>query len=272
MDMNASPRLVFSDDFDAPELDPNRWLAHYLPHWSTIDRTRPRYSIADGCLILRIDPDQPAWCPEFNGGVKVSNLQTGQFSGPVGSRIGQHRFSADLVVREEHPRQQLFMMHRGRIELRAKAAIGPANVAALWLIGFEDQPERSGELCLVEIKGWELDAKTALIGYGIKPWQDPSLRPDFHEDRLDLDVGEFHTYTLDWSASGVDFFVDGRLLRHLAQSPDYPMQLMLDLYELPGMATQERDSVASFTVDYVRVRELGPPAANGTSTGAIPAR
>jgi hypothetical protein len=246
-------RIVFEDDFEYPDLDNRKWLPHYLPHWSTIERTRPRYEIKNSCLTLRIDADQEPWCPEFNGAVKVSNLQTGQFSGPVGSLAGQHRFAAELVVREEHPAQRLFLMHYGRLEMRAKAKIGRANVAALWLIGFEDTPERSAELCLIEIKGWEIETGTALLGYGVKPWQDPRLVSDFHEDRLSVDVSEFHIYALEWSEDEVVFFLDGRPLRRIAQSPDYPMQLMLNLYELSDAGSEQVNSRALFDVDYVRV-------------------
>lgn len=245
--------LVFCDAFELPELDERKWLAHYLPHWSRLERTIPRYELADGCLTLRIDPDQVEWCPEFNPGIKVSNLQTGQFSGPLGSSIGQHRFSPDLRVREEQPRQERFLARYGRFEIRAKADISANNVAALWLIGFEDRPERSAELCVVEIKGWEISVGTTLLGYGIKPWHDPKLRSDFHEDRIAFDVGAFHTYALDWSERGVDMFLDGKLLRHMAQSPDYPMQLMLNLYEIPGIAVPPKPSPATFTIDYVKV-------------------
>jgi hypothetical protein len=38
----------------------------------------------------------------LNGDVKASNLQTGVYSGPVGSPYGQHRFSRDCLVREEN--------------------------------------------------------------------------------------------------------------------------------------------------------------------------
>ena len=47
--------------------------------------------LSGGCLRLLIEADQPAWCPEFDGRVRVSSLQTGVFAGPLGTMIGQHR-------------------------------------------------------------------------------------------------------------------------------------------------------------------------------------
>lgn len=244
---------IFFDDFDAPELDRGKWLARYLPHWTRGGRDRPRYSIADSCLTLRIDPDQPPWCPEFDGAVKVSNLQTGHWSGPVGSREGQHRFAPSLVVREAHPAQRLFLMQHGRLELRAKADIGANHLAALWLIGYEDAPQRCGELCVAEIKGWERRDGSTLLGYGIKPFADPALRPGFHEDRLLYDLAEFHVYAIDWQPDGIDFFLDGQRLTRVAQSPAYPLQLMLNLYELPNLPASPRAAPPTFSIDSITV-------------------
>jgi hypothetical protein len=81
--------LEFEDTFDDDALDLERWIPHYLPHWSTRERSAARYEIADGCLRLLIEADQQPWCPELDGHVRVSSLQTGVFAGPVGSTVGQ---------------------------------------------------------------------------------------------------------------------------------------------------------------------------------------
>ena len=86
----AGYELEFCEDFAAPALDPGRWIAHYLPQWTTPERSGARYELHPGLLRLRIDADQPAWRPE-DGEMRVSNIQTGTFSGPLGSAIGQHR-------------------------------------------------------------------------------------------------------------------------------------------------------------------------------------
>jgi hypothetical protein len=91
----------FEDDFDSPTLEESLWLPAYLPHWSSREASRPRYRIESGNLVLMIEPDQQPWCPEFNGSIRLSNLQTGTFSGSLGSSIGQHRFSHECRVREE---------------------------------------------------------------------------------------------------------------------------------------------------------------------------
>ena len=48
-------------------------------------RPQPAGSIGDEGLELRIDEDTAPWAPDLDGDIRVSHLQTGQFSGPVGS-------------------------------------------------------------------------------------------------------------------------------------------------------------------------------------------
>ena len=95
--------LEFDETFTEPGLDPGRWVAHYLPHWTTPERSAARYELEPGVLRLRIDADQPAWRSE-DGELRVSNIQTGTFAGPLGSPIGQHRHRPDLAVRTPRPR------------------------------------------------------------------------------------------------------------------------------------------------------------------------
>src|ERR687887_137035 len=61
--------LDFADDFDGERLDERRWLPYYLPQWSSRQAAAARYRLGDGRLRLRIDADQPPWCPEFDGDV-----------------------------------------------------------------------------------------------------------------------------------------------------------------------------------------------------------
>lgn len=92
---------MFIDHFDNNELNKSIWIETYLPQWSSRAKTRPSYRIKDSVLTLYISNEQKLWSEEYNGQIKVSNLQTGVFSVKVGTSIGQHHFSADLVVREE---------------------------------------------------------------------------------------------------------------------------------------------------------------------------
>jgi hypothetical protein len=245
--------LEFEDRFEGEALDPTRWLPYYLPHWSSRGQAAARYALGEGVLRLLIEHDQEPWCPELDGEIRVSSLQTGAFSGQLGSPIGQHRFHRDAVVREEQENVLLYGPRYGRIELRAKASADPATMVALWLIGYEDEPDHSGELCVCEIFGRDVADDHVGVGMGIHPFGDPKLRDDFSRKMVDIEAREFHVYAAEWEPGGSAFSVDGEVLKTVEQAPDYPLQLMLGIYEFP--TDDERDPAdypKEFVVDYVR--------------------
>ena len=180
----------------------------------------------------------------------MSSLQTGLFAGPVGSTVGQHRFHPAAVVREAQPAVRLYTPHYARIELRAKALDDPDTMVALWLIGYEDEATRSAEICVCEIFGRDVQPEEAKIGMGIHPFGDPAIADDFSAERIPIDAREFHVYVADWTREGVAFFVDGEPIRTVDQSPAYPMQLMLGIYEFGSERTGAYPK--EFVVDYVR--------------------
>jgi Glycosyl hydrolases family 16 len=251
--------LEFEDTFDGDALDTSRWVPHYLPHWSIREHSAARYELADGCLRLLIAADQQPWCPEFDGQVRVSSLQTGVFAGPVGSGVGQHRFNPEAVVREKQDNVRLYTPRYGRIELRAKALDDPRTMVALWMIGYEDEPGRSAEICVCEIFGRDVGPNQAAIGMGVHPFGDPRITDDFSAVTVPIDAREFHVYAAEWGPERVAFFVDGDLVRTVGQAPDYPMQLMLSIYEFPSETGDGPPAVAypkAFVVDYVRGSRL----------------
>ena len=171
--------LEVDERFEGPDLDERRWIPRYLPHWTTGAASVARYEVGAGRLVLRIDEDQPPWSPEHTGEMRVSSLQTGTFSGPSGSGIGQHRWRDGLVVREEQPAVRLYTPMYGLFELRARFGDDPTTMAALWMIGYEDAPERSAEICIVEIFGRDVGAGETGIGMGVHPFHDPTIRDEF---------------------------------------------------------------------------------------------
>ena len=251
--------LEFEDSFDEDRLDPARWLPYYLPHWSSRERAAARYAVGGGALRLRIDQDQQPWCPELDGELRVSSLQTGAFSGPVGGGVGQHRFHPSAAVREAQPNVRLYTPQYGRIELRARATDDPRSMVALWLIGYEDEPERSGEICVCELFGRDVGADSAVVGVGVHPFGDPGLVDDFSRVTVPIDAREPHLYSADWTPEGIRFTVDGETVKTVEQSPAYPMQLMLSLYEFPAEpGVPDGDYPKEFVVEHVRGWRLRP--------------
>jgi hypothetical protein len=251
--MDPRYELEFEDTFDGTALDLGHWIPYYLPHWSSRERAAARYELRDGCLRLLITADQQPWCPELDGDVRVSSLQTGVFAGPVGSTIGQHRFNAAAIVREAQTNARLYTPQYGRIELRAKALDDPRAMVALWMIGYEDEPERSAEICVCEIFGRDVGATSVAVGMGVHPFGDPTIADEFSREVSPIDARDFHVYAAEWTDEYVEFFVDGRLAKRVGQSPSYPMQLMLSIYEFPADTPDDPAAYPkAFVVDYVR--------------------
>ena len=242
--------LEFDEDFAGQELDPGRWCAHYLPHWTTPQRSAARYELGPGGLRLRIDADQPAWRVE-DGEMRVSNLQTGTFSGPLGSEVGQHRHRPGLTVATPQPTRRLYTPSSGLAEAVMRASADPACMLAFWLVGFEEaSPRASGEICVAELFGNAIGRERSRVRIGVKAHDDPRLDSDTAEVELELDATDWHAYAAEWNAERVRFFVDDRPVREVRQRIDYPLQLMVDLFEFPD--GPERDPAAYPKVGDVR--------------------
>ncbi|WP_447912931.1 hypothetical protein [Microbacterium phyllosphaerae] len=222
---------VFTDDFSRG-LDEERWIAHYLPQWTVPERSQARYAIVDAGLELRIESDQLDWREE-DAPLRVSNVQTAVFSGAVGSTRGTHRHRPDgLEVRTEMPSRQLFAPPRGRIDLTVAATTDEGCMLAAWLVGTEQHSEEdAGEICIFEIDA-DAISTTTRARTGIKAHHDPSLMTDMAEVVLPFDASELHTWTVIWGDGETVIGCEGRVLRRIAQSPDYPMMLLIDLFEI----------------------------------------
>jgi hypothetical protein len=225
----AGYRLEFSDGFRDATLDTSKWLPFYLPHWSSRRLAAARYSLRGGGLRLLIEKEQQPWCPEYDGAVRVSSLQTGCYSGPLGSPIGQHRFNPRLTVTEWQPTTKLYTPQYGYFETWLKAVTIPGYMVALWMIGFEEIPEQSAEICICEIFGSQVAGGTSTVGYGIHPFNDPAITDEFYHDMVDINAGNYHIYAAEWTPTQVEFFIDNVRVRTVLQSPNYPMQFMLGI-------------------------------------------
>jgi hypothetical protein len=241
--------VSFTDEFDAPALDTEVWIPHYLPQWSSRADSAATYAIADSELRLTIPPEQGLWCPGDHDPLKVSGVQSGVFSGPVGTTIGQQPVHEGALVREFQPTQWGWTPHYGILEIRARMDISPRSMAAVWMVGLEDEPERCGEICIFEVFG---DAPQA-VGMGVHPFRDPALSEEWDAPEVAIDVSEHHVYAADWQPGRVDFTIDGELVKTVNQAPDYPMQMMVAVFDFPDKPGPA-DHVPQLAVDWVRGR------------------
>jgi hypothetical protein len=246
--------LVFEDDFEASSLDRSVWSPYYLPQWSSRAASAATYRLSDSCLTLSIPPDQGLWCSgDHKPDLRVSGIQSGNYSGPVGSTIGQQPYRDGLVVREQQQPFWGWTPNGGYVELHARADISPRSMVSLWMVGLEDQPERCGEICVMEVFGDTVVPGSAAVGMGLKTIRDPSVPQDFEAVRLPVDLADFHRYAVQWASGEATFFVDGSPIRSCSGAPSYPLQLMLAVFDFPDRSVgDDARLVPTFTVDYIR--------------------
>ena len=154
------------------------------------------------------------------------------------------------MVRELQPAHWGWTPHYGLLEVRARMDLGPLSMASVWMVGIEDRPERSGEICIFEVFGDALEDGIAAVGAGVHPFRDPALTDEFDAPRMQIDVSEPHVYAADWRPGRVDFLIDGRRVKTVHQAPDYPMQMMVAVFDFP--AKGDSDHVPELAVDHVR--------------------
>ncbi len=125
-DVDEPVDLAFEDDFDGPDLDRDVWVPHYLPQWSSRAESAATYEIAGSELRLTIPPEQGIWCAgDHEPPLRVSGVQSGVFSGEVGTTVGQQPFRDGQVVREAQPTQWGWTPEHGLLEVRARMDLSP---------------------------------------------------------------------------------------------------------------------------------------------------
>jgi Glycosyl hydrolases family 16 len=254
----TSAGTAFTDDFEGDRLDTAVWVPHYLPQWSSRAQSAATYDVAGSELRLTIPPGQGLWCEEdHEPPLRVSGVQSGVFSGPVGSTVGQQPFRDGAVVREFQPPMWGWTPHLGRLEVRARMDLSPRSMAAVWMVGLEDEPERCAEICVFEVFGDALAADggrpTAAVGMGVHPFRDPAITDEFAAERVAIDVTEPHVYAADWRRGRIDFLIDGEVVKTVRQAPDYPMQMMIAVCDFPEKAASApAGHVPLLAVDLVR--------------------
>jgi hypothetical protein len=255
----ASDRRSLDETFAGADLDADVWLPAYLPHWSSRVEAAATYEVRGGELRLSIPPTQPLWCADSHDEpMRVSCVQTGNWSGPAGSIDGPQPFRPGLAVREEQAEWWGYTPLYGEIEVRMRGVVSPRSMVAFWMSGIEDVPEHGGEICVAEIFGDDVHDGVADVGIGVKQLRDPRLSQEFSTVPLAIDVAAFNTYAVDWRPGSLVFSVNGETVRTLDQAPDYPVQLMIGVFDFPAKSIGgDDDLVAELVVSEVRGRPAG---------------
>lgn len=256
--------LTASDEFNSTDVNRTLFSDEYLPHWSAPGESTARYEVSHGTLKLRIDRDQQPWDPRYDGSTRVSSLQTF-------NRDYQHAWTKYPDVYRHVTPFYGHIQKYGYFELRAKVAPGAGVHSAWWMTGVQQdqatgvnaRAKESGEVDIFEILG-RGGASEALMSthtwgdlFGLWP-----TRTNF-SDGSDYSA-QWHTYGFDWTRDHMDLYIDGKLVHHSAQSPNYPMVTYIGVYEKreqsswTGPYDPSVPYPKTFEVDYFRAYQARP--------------
>jgi len=263
--------LFHNDEFNSTTLDLTKWYPSYLPHWSDaahIDYAIARYEMSNGTLKLKtlsyegISHKEQFWSP-FNTHIN-SGIMSGQFSGPRGSQVGLHKericSSAEDINKtcsvygaHKNQFQKMAVTKYGYFEIRAK--ICPAGNCAWWMIGFEDDATKSGEIDILEIDHYNSSQKCA--HFGTHAWNDPNLQ-DESKSYACPNSQEWHTYGFLWTPTTISLHIDGKHKSTLNQSPNYEMLTIFSASNGDGNSNLPSNVRNQFEIDYFRIyKETG---------------
>lgn len=249
--------LVFSDEFDEKKIDTKKWLPQYFPHSTTIaSACQTTYRIEDGKLCLYIDENTGNFSESTE--MKVSSIQTIE-------KNNLHPNTANVtnVVPYES-----FACQYGYFEMRAKMpSCGGGGHVAWWLIGTQDDARADGTM---SSQNGEIDIVETSFEYTnvfnpkVHAWDDKDLYAFEKATGLEGTYDDsYHIYAMDWTPSGLTFYVDGVEICSTTNSPQYRMGMFLGIYTDCVSFTGAANDVypKEFWVDYIRVyqKEGGYP-------------
>ena len=175
--------------------------------------------------------------------VRVSSLQTGVARRPAG-QPGRPAPVHARTPSSGRRRTSSGSTRRSTASSRLRARVGddPSSMAALWMIGFEDRPERSAEICVVEIFGRDVGRGPApRSAWACTPSATRRITDEFVAVRSCRSTSrEFHDYAVEWTPEHVAFFVDGELVTVVEQSPGLPDAVHARHLRVPGDRTAPR--------------------------------
>ena len=259
-------KLTFNDEFDSPLLDDTYWFAAYrtgrIDHLKKLGKTtvgsakaygnhNAHYKIENGILKLIIDEKLPE--REKRDDPAVSCLTT-----------SDHRFLVDKPQTEkDYQLLEKFSQTYGWFETRCKTVDGSGLYSAFWLHQCDpldqeyhvDGRRKGIGDGVVEIDIFEQLGKDAAKGLNMfcihfTKNESPVVNMGFDPST------DFHVYAVDWRPDGVDWVVDGKIVKsYKGETPRKKMFMLIALFQLPwsGKVSPDMQYPKTFEIDYVRV-------------------
>ncbi len=228
--------LVWSDEFDGPELSSDNWLAESgAGGWGNNElqfyTDRPEnLRIEDGVLVIEAREEDYRGSRYTSARIKTQYRHTFQF---------------------------------GRIEARMKLPTGKGIWPAFWMLG-EDMPTvgwpRAGEIDIMENIGDPHTIHGTVHGPGYSGGSGVGRAYTARDKALDQD---FHTYAVEWAPGEIRWYLDDVLFNTITEADvpgawvyDHPFFIILNLAvggNWPGYPDATTQFPQQLLVDYVRV-------------------
>ncbi|MEC7782194.1 MAG: glycoside hydrolase family 16 protein [Bacteroidota bacterium] len=234
-------KLMWSDEFNGDALDLTSWnfeLGDGCPNlcgWGNNERqvyTKENHRLEDGKLII------------------------------TAKKEGDRYTSTRITTQGKHEFQY------GRMEARAKVAVGQGIWPAFWMLGSDIKEvgwPASGEIDILEYVGREEDMVYTTLhvpaGHGDSAFSKKTKFEDIEKD--------YHVYAAEWSPEQIEFFVDDQSVfvynpedKTKAVWPfDQPFYFIINLAiggNFGGPEVDDSIFPQEYAIDYVRVYQLEP--------------
>lgn len=175
-------KLVFSDEFEQtnysfPDTTKWNWHSRYPGIWSRwISSSSEVVFIKDSMLVCRA-------VPNINLLADTARMLTGAIN-----------------------TKGKFSFKYGRIDVRMKTNLIQGNFPAVWMRPANNKDSRYGEIDIVEMFGNQKKAFHAIHSHRTYTLQKKDIPSSYNED---VNVAEWHVYSVEWSKKKVIWLVDG---------------------------------------------------------------
>jgi beta-glucanase (GH16 family) len=228
----VTPGLFWSEEFntDGPP-DPAKW----------------GYDLGAGGwgnAELEYYTDRPANAIVQNGVLKINAVKE--------NYNGSAYTSARLLSKNK------FAFTYGKVEVRAKLPAGVGTWPAIWMLGSDISSAgwpNCGEIDIMEHRGSELNKIFGTLHY---PGRSGG-NADGGTKVISNATTEFHTYSIDWSATAIKIYVDDQLYHTVANSASIPFNhdfffiLNIAMGGGFGGTVDPAFTNATMEIDYIRV-------------------
>ena len=252
----AKWKLVWSDEFDGPELDRTKWDFR-LNFWG-----EPFEAYTDQGIVFDGKSNIELHRTEKNGYYVSPQLQTGSNSFDIPPTEQENPWNHNYFWKLGELKPAKFIHRFGYYECRCKFQNDPDTMwSAFWTqspsIGTSYDPKWCGiESDIMEhFKEGEFETGNIMGGYGSQ----------FHEEgrvrglKLEKTDDGFHRFGMSWQPEGYVFYCDGKEISRASEYVSYVPQFILLTTEIQGYRTNSPAKVGdkfiddAFIVDYVRV-------------------